>query len=159
MSNEPGTDAATVDAWLGKLPANVRIALGEPLRGFVEAIIQHERARCVAVLHVGGRYHRSKVAEAESAIAAGIAQGGSVAELAVARTSQIACVQALETAARAVGASPGSCAKCGGARVVPAAIVLAGGQKPLVPCQACAVTPPVNGTTGAVVTPIRPAAT
>jgi hypothetical protein len=159
MSNEPGTDAATVDEWMGKLPANLRIALGPALRGFVEAIIQHERARCVAVLKVGGRYHRSKVAEAESAIAAGIAQGASVAELAVARASQIACIQAMETAARAVGASPGACTKCGGWRLVPAAIVLAGGQKPLVPCQACAVTPPVNGTNGAIVTPIRPAAT
>lgn len=159
MSNEPGTDAATIEEWLGKLPANLRMALGPPLRGFIKAIIDHERARCVGVLKIGVRYHRSKTAEIESAIAGALAQGSSVAELAVARAQQIACIQAMETAGRAVGASPGACARCGGAGVVPAAIVLAGGQKPLLPCQDCAMTPPVNGTNGAVVTPIRPPAT
>lgn len=139
------TDDETVERFTNMIPEQLREHLAGPLRPLFKGLIEHERQRCVEVLKIGANYHRHRVNEISSAQIAAMALGQPVDNLALERVGAEASVAAVQKAAQAVSVPPGSCVKCGGAKAVPAALVMSGGQRPLVPCPVCV---PVSASVG-----------
>jgi hypothetical protein len=143
------TDAEVVEEYLAFMPPHVRAVMAEPLRPLLGSLISRERARCVTVLQMAANYHKRRMEEIESTIAGQIAAGGPVDGLGVQRIAAQECVRACLSAARAINVPPGGCEICMGARNIPGSVVLAGGQRVLVPCPACSV----SATNGAAAPP------
>jgi hypothetical protein len=139
------------------MPPHVRAVMAEPMRPLLGNLILRERARCAEMLRVGVAYHRSRLASVEGLIDAAALTGNTVeaSKLGIQRIAIAETIKSMEVAVRAVGVPPGTCQKCGGAKVVPGGVVLAGGQPTMLPCPACASTPaappaaaPANGEPG-----------
>lgn len=133
-------DEQVVEQLAATLPPAVRLVGGEAVRQLLFLAIQRERQRCQFQLEGGSRYNAALARKAEGEIQAAIlANNGQPPPPALVqrRVEAVGAAKALRAAKKVVGNPPGGCANCGGAKVVPSAVRMSGGQTALLPCPAC----------------------
>lgn len=129
--------AAAFVARFGRAAPQLVAVAGDALRDLVRKVAFRERSRCLAILGGGHQAALARVKLAEDAISAAVLTGRNVDQLGFVRQREVAVAQALGVAVAAVRTPPGCCPECAGARVVPSAVVTAGGQPGMVPCPSC----------------------
>jgi hypothetical protein len=154
LDNPNLTDDQVADAYISQLPPTMRLALGENLKALIKNVTDRERKRCARILHHGVRYQEHLVQQVEAQATAAIAAGqvAQAEQLSARREPFIQSAKALAAAVKIIMQEPGSCRTCGGSKMAPTNIVLAGGQRPMVPCPACVRPAQSEGSATAVST-------